>query len=226
MSTTRNIERCRGLALSALLLCGASAAQAVPLFYSGTSVVPFGYPTSPYFGGAGTVLTAAITFEVSPGTPSTAKLLSATGTVTWNDGVDRVFTVSDVSSSSFLSIKGWYALEFHGTGPSIGSLTMTDFLPTMWLEKNLQTTPLQLSDLLISGQVSYVYAQHAGSPFGTPLDATVADVTGAGSIPGPSTLSLMIVGLAGLGFVLRRRGSPRPVRRGTRAVRQFDCRTH
>jgi len=150
MSTTRNISRSRGLALSALLLCAASAAQAVPLFYSGTSVVPFGYPTSPYFGGAGTVLTAAITFEVSPGTPSTATLLSATGTVTWNDGVDRVFTVSDVSSSSFLSIKGWYPLAFHGTGPSIG-----------W--SRFRTAP---------------------------------------------------------------QGSPRPVRRGTRTVRRFDCRTH
>jgi hypothetical protein len=194
---------------AAALLLAFSSANAVMLRYEGTSVVGSDSILLSYFGGAATVLTASLDFEVSAGTPLTAVLSGGTGSVTWNDGVNRVFTISGLGFTGLVD-DGTFSQGFTGFAPSIGGQRMTEFIFQSNLGVNPFTTGLELSDLLLSASITGSRAGilnfGSGTTFFRSFGPTTGDIARASSpVPEPTTAALLALGLLGAGFARKRR---------------------
>ena len=187
-----------------LALAAGNSARAVPIHidaeaaYTGASgniltMIPLGTP-----------VTADVDFSASAATPPSAYLADVTGSFTWDNGGPQVFNVSSATLGP-TSSSGVIGLNFSGSGPTIGSLTIAQFTITVDLGTNPFTTTEEIASLLVN-QASVVKMRvGVSAPNSTSFGDLDANVSGL-IVPEPSTFALAMFGIAAFGaFAWRRR---------------------
>lgn len=192
---------------TSLGLC--STAHATLLNWSGTVLAGSEPIAHTYFGSASTVLTADFTFDVGAGTPGSASINSASGTLTWGS---HSFNVTS-ASKDYQSPGGDYRIAFQGSGAPPVSLfgpstfTLDVFRVNFQLGANPSTTTLELADLL---HTTSVPPSPAGACFKhsnltdcnvlgdiTTSSTTVVSTSAPAPLPAPAPLALVALGLLG-----------------------------
>jgi len=185
------------------LLAGASAAQAVTIFSDDFNADTNGLNKTVFVGGW-TVANGSVDMIGSP--PPFFDLIPGNGHYVDLDG-----SSSDAGEfSKALSLTGGvtYTASFQLAGSHRGGSDIVDvsFGTSLGTYTLLSADPLGTRTLIFtpgsSGLFSLTFANRGGDNVGALLDNV--EVTAA-AIPEPSTYALMFAGLAGIGFVARRR---------------------
>jgi hypothetical protein len=201
------------LALTAVaVLACASPVLAAPLTINATATVDKTFSFSGDFWPIGTVVTTNLTFDVGSGTFFAAPTGGATGSVNWSvGGTDYSIGLTGPASWSSASSSGQVAFRFAGSEPTFTDIEYFDIV------FNLGTDPFtsssELFDLILGSTITGLglEANNGSIGFGHPSLATqnlTYDIE-PGSVPEPTTVALLSVGLLGAGAVRFRRAVPR-----------------
>ncbi len=154
-----------------------------------------------------TTVTASIDFDVGPGDINNASLSSVSGTFSWVHSTlgSQVFMATGLGIFTQQAV-GIISFGAYGVGPTISGIT-AGFGISLDIGTNPFTSTAELSDLILGSSIVSldIGASHTGgSDSGSLSDNLSGSITQRSSIPEPTTLALMGIGLAGIGWKRRK----------------------
>jgi hypothetical protein len=201
------------LAVTAVVvLASAPPVSAAPLTINATATVDKTFSFSGDFWPIGTMVTTNLTFDLGSGTFFAAPTGGATGLVNWSvGGTDYEIDLTGTASWSFASSSGEVVFRFAGSEPTFTDIEFFDI--AFDIGTNPFTSSSELFDLILGSTITGLGLEANNGSIGfthpslAPQNLTYA--IEPGTVPEPTTLALLSVGLLGAGAIRCRHGRRR-----------------